>query len=481
MKEKAVKWVKNKWLIAFAIIVVLVLIAGKPLAVFIGWLSGIDVDNDISAGDLLRSSILLLGVLGGAYGLYLSAKRQEKFSKQVDVQTAQMQVQADQSFNDRLGRGVELLADEKNVVMRCAGLQVLEDLVDNADDRQRAIVLDIIYNFFRDNAKVNMEDGAEPRFRTRKKTTQDLQDALDILINLSLNDCEKLLPKRLVAARLNFGNLDFSYLDFSGKTLESVNFSKAIMDEANFSYATIKNVVFWSTTIKNVDFGYAKIENSEFGTNDEIYMPLVGFPKSIISDCDFSNTGFSKTSFCNMHIENADFINVYIKDIKFFGVKFLKGIFLGGDRIDISSDYDLPHFVCTEINDVDFNFVNNVDASRFFYLCYHLDSKKVGIRSGGKDISIDDSRKYKTSPWSGVFIKSDKKDWSRQPVQEWIAVECAQWKLEQAEIIMRGGGGPADTISAQNELKNAIKALNDAQRILGLPEKIPQPKATDAT
>ena len=90
-----------------------------------------------------------------------------------------------------------MLADEKNVVICCAGLQVLEDLADNANDRQRAIVLNIIYNFLRDNARVNMEDGNkprsrnqedmedlnEPRFRTREDTTQDLQDALDILIS----------------------------------------------------------------------------------------------------------------------------------------------------------------------------------------------------------------------------------------------------------------------------------------------------------
>ena len=461
MKEKAVKWVKNKWLIAFAIIVVLMFIAGKPLAVFIGWLSGIDVDNGINAGDLLRSSILLLGVIGGAYGLYLSAKRQKTFSDQV-------QVQVNQDFNDRLGRGVELLTNE-SIVMRCAGINVLEDLANNSSEAQKSIVANIIYDFFCD--KVAIKNDGDYGKSYERKDRQDLQNALDFLVGLPSRERGKLLEKRIIDGRLDLRRLNFIHLHFTNKLLENVDFSQSYFYESEFR----------SDKIMNTSFCDAKFKTSSFGAKDEIYMPLVAFPKSIISGCDFSNTGFSKTNFCNMRIENADFIDVYIEDIKFFGVKFLKGIFRKGDRINISSENDLPHFVCTEITDVDFNFADSVDASQFFHLCYHLERKKVGIRSGGKDISIDDSRKYKTSPWSGVFIKSDKKDWSRQPVQEWIAVECAQWKLEQAEIVMRHGDGPVDAISAQNELKNAIKTLNDAQRMLGLPEKIPQPKATDAT
>ena len=129
---------------------------------------------------------------------------------------------------------------------------------------------------------------------------------------------------------------------------------------------------------------------------------------------------------------DANFINIYIKDVKFIGVKFLKECFRVRDRIDISSEDDLPRFVGAKITDVDFNFADNIDENQFFDLCYHLEVKAVGIRSGGKDISIDDTRKYKTFPWSGVFVESDK-SWSKQSVKKWVTVECAKRKLEQAE------------------------------------------------
>ena len=47
-----------------------------------------------------------------------------------------------------------------------------------------------------DHAKVKIHP------RTHEDTTQDLQDALDIPINLSLNDREKLLLKRLIDGRM---------------------------------------------------------------------------------------------------------------------------------------------------------------------------------------------------------------------------------------------------------------------------------------
>ena len=51
--------------------------------------------------------------------MYLSTKRQKTFSEQVKVQV-------DQSFNDRLGRGVELLAND-DAIMQSAGFEVLQD------------------------------------------------------------------------------------------------------------------------------------------------------------------------------------------------------------------------------------------------------------------------------------------------------------------------------------------------------------------
>ena len=209
--RKIIDWIRNYGLIAIIVIMLFGMVIGGGIIVYFDF---IDPDKKISVGELLRNFILGFGVIGGAGGLHIAIKRQEKFSKQVDVQTAQMQVQADQSFNDRLGRGVELLANE-NVVMRCAGVQILKDLAENADDRQKPIIAKIIYDFFRDNARVKYENG-EPRHRTREDSVQDLQDALELLVNLPLGVRAKLRVNRE-------GQLDFHFLDFSYLILKCKN------------------------------------------------------------------------------------------------------------------------------------------------------------------------------------------------------------------------------------------------------------------
>ena len=477
MKEKAVKRVKNKWLIAFVIIGVLMFIARKPLAVFIGWLSGIDVDNGINAGDLLRSSILLLGVIGGAYGLYLSTKRQKTFSdqvqgqsKQVQVLSEQVKVQADQSFNDRLGRGLELLKDEKkdekNVVMRCAGLQVLEDLADNANDRQRAIILNIIYNFFRDNAKVNRdhENGSCPR--TQEETTQDLQDALDVLAKLSLDEREKLLPKRLVDGRLDFRNLDFSHMEFNCKTLEQINFSDSCFSETAFHVDEIKDVELTSARFMIVEFKNTKFENIKFDP-----FALIGHEGT--RDVCFTRVNFKDVEFVNfdfifVHFERSNFMNVRIENIKFIHTDCLIGTFHTQNRVKISSESSLPNFIGYNIWLKQFTFNDDVDPNHFFKLCYHP--------KGQESSKMDSSRGYeKGTHGHEVFVKSTK-DWSEQPAREWVLVEVAKWKLKHVESPSPISGmiDEEKVAKVKFELEHVKKLLDSSQEALGLPKKMPK-------
>ena len=70
--------------------------------------------------EAVRVWIFSVGLIGGGYGLVLAAIRTEKFATQVENSQAQL-------FNDRLGRGVELLSNDK-IIMRSAGVRILEDL-----------------------------------------------------------------------------------------------------------------------------------------------------------------------------------------------------------------------------------------------------------------------------------------------------------------------------------------------------------------
>ena len=383
------------------------------------WWDGSELKNPY---DHLQPLIWSIGGVGAAIGLWFANQRQKTSSEQV-------QVQVDQSFNDKLGRGVELLADEKNVVMRCAGLQVLEDLADNANGRQRAIVLNIIYNFFRDNAKANMEDGNEPCFRAREDTTQDLQDALDILINLSLNDRKKLLPKRLVAGRLNFCKLDFSHLVFANKTLENINFSQAIMEKANFFHATIKDVNFTHAIIneveftyaiiENVDFTYAIIKESDFGHGNE---------HGIIVSSYFISTTIENSTFSYVTIENANFSDVEIMNTTFNSVEFMGGILGSKKKMKISSQDDLPEFFCTEFGYTEFDFANKTNSSDFFESCY--------CRKGLHLPFLNDGEKYEHILGRGyVFI--DGSSWPGENVPKRIEVEITRRKLQNRRDLLQ--------------------------------------------
>ena len=293
MKEKAVKWVKNKWLIAFVIIGVLMFIARKPLVVFVGWLGGIDVDNAVSAGDLLRSFILLLGVIGGGYGLYLSVKRQKTFSDQV-------QVQVDQSFNDRLGRGVKLLANE-NTAICCAGVQILKDLVDNANDRQKSIIAKIIYDFFRDKTKIEYDETGYYNDRVKGKTTQDLQDAIDILINLPLNIRQKLRANG--ESQLDFQHLNFNHLSLRCKKLEQVDFSHSRFSGTNFFIDEIKNAKFDSAEFMLFKFTDIKFTNVEFINTEFVHGSFV--------NARFKGVKFTHTKLIEANLNNVSFEDTY--------------------------------------------------------------------------------------------------------------------------------------------------------------------------
>ena len=111
--------------------------------------------------ETVRNLIWSIGGVGAAIGLWFANQRQKTFS-------AQVQGEVDQSFNERLGRGVELLANE-DVVMRSAGVSALVDLANNATDVQKPIVVNIIYDFFHSNASIKYDKNGEPLYVDEKE------------------------------------------------------------------------------------------------------------------------------------------------------------------------------------------------------------------------------------------------------------------------------------------------------------------------
>ena len=462
---KVMEWLKNNWLVAI-IIFVLSVVAGAILVVLIlGWCDIISFEGQTSAGDLLRTFILCIGAIGGVYGLHLATKRQKTFSDQV-------QVQVDQSFNDRLGRGTELLTN-KNVVMRCAGLQVLQDLMDNANDKQKAIVSRIIYDFFCDKAKLKYHKNGNHCARSRKNTTQDLQDALDILINFPLFLRQDL--SEIYEHKLDFRSIDFSHLALMCKRLEMFKFIDSCFFRTKFHIDEIVNVDFTRTNFgrvgfDRVSFSYVNFCDIKF---DGVRFREIDLRYTYFMTIEFTTINFSKCCFIDVAFDDAE-----LEEVTFDEAYFIGGKFQIRNPIKISSYSDLPNFIGTKIESTEFNFSTGMNPKDYFELCYSPKGQQPSQPS-----IIDDSRIYERGAHGfDVFVQPEtKEDWSGQLVSEWVAMEIAQWKLEHIEYLSPSGLAKTDTSEAIIELENATKTLHNFQEKLGLPQKIPQPKSTDAT
>ena len=96
--------------------------------------------------DLTRNAILLLGVLGGGYGLYIAAMRQKTFSKQIKTQIEQAATAHAHLFNEQLGQGVEFMTNNNGAIRR-AGLRILRNLAKNTEQDKEKLIMDMVNDF----------------------------------------------------------------------------------------------------------------------------------------------------------------------------------------------------------------------------------------------------------------------------------------------------------------------------------------------
>ena len=466
MKEKT-EWGHKDWFRAVIFSIVLFLVGTILTVLFLYWLGIISLDEKVSVDGLVRVLILGSGAIAGLYALRLAIDRQEKFSKQVDVQTTQMQVQSDQSFNDKLGRGVELLADEKNVVMRCAGIRVLVDLANNASKEQKSLIVSIIYDFFYEKARIKYDEDDKRLLIPENDSRRDLQDALDFILNLPLGEREELTRKVNFhdddKKLLRFKDLDFTRLNFLHVHLENVRFLRSYFYKTTFNVAGMVNV----------RFSGGEIDDSSFGSFESRLCPDTGdviHHKSQwkISKSEFYPESIKKSKFYGVTIEETSFFFLKMEDdVIFYEIEFWQGSFQVNNKIRVLNEESLPNFIGTRLKFEMIDFLNGLKANDFFESCYYPLSLK--IKEGlvhPEYIPIDSSRASDFINRRRCFIESDE-DWSGQPVDEWVAVECAQHKLKQAK--------EEDIVSLQRELEQAKKSLREAQEALNLPKKIPKP------
>ena len=367
---------------------------------------------------LLRNLIWSIGGVGVAIGLWFADQRQKALSKQV-------QVEMDQSFNEKLGRGVELLANEKNVTSRIAGIRVLVDLANNASQEQRPIIVSVIYNFFCEGAKFKYKNGKRSSV-SKNDSRKDLQYALDFILDLSMSEREECNRKLNLfnddKTQLHFASLDFSRLVFSHKRLENIKFENSYFFETTFDVAEMVDVGFFGVEIEESFFGFMKVHRHPVTGMMFIYPPY----RKIV-DSHFHCKFIKKTKFYNLEIEKTHFFCDDMVDVSFSQTKFFRGYFSVKNEVKVSETSILPYFIGTDLWSTNFNFEIEIDISEHFELCYYRENQHLSKLS-----KMYKSRRYEAVHNLLVFVESSQK-WSREPAYQWVEKEVAEWKLEQAK------------------------------------------------
>ena len=212
------------------------------------------------SGEATRSLALVLGGLGALYGLILAAQRQITFSKQVN--TAERNL-----FNDRLGRGVELLSDAK-MTMRSAGVRVLENLASgtDADSEEHRLVFDILLDFVRDKAKPPLQENGVP-FTTSDEDwppTEPRNNRLDI--KLAILAIGKITPAtmrmQINLAGLDLRGIDLRRADLSGAYMVSCDLRQSLLIKTNLQGANLEEACLDGTWIMRANLRNARLSFS---------------------------------------------------------------------------------------------------------------------------------------------------------------------------------------------------------------------------
>ncbi|MDC1116050.1 hypothetical protein OAT37_04820 [Alphaproteobacteria bacterium] len=405
--------------------------------------------------ETIRNAILIIGGLMAFYGLVQATKRQETFAEQVQTFTEQAKTQAEQTkiqikqadtaetqlFNDRLGRGVELLANPAKMLSK-AGIRVLEDLANSVDViEHKKIIANLLHDFIRGRTAIinqdDKKDNSVPDHVDESNDQSDVQLALDVYLGL-------MSLQNMVKPMQDFTNLDLRELDFSLfesqcdqndrlKKLHSIDFSDSILNECDFKELELYSCQFFATQIERCDFSLSSCFDCGFSSKDIISFTgrmLLRFEHCsfYVRDIKFESRS-AKLKFTNCHFFSKNMI-MACRKVTFLG----GGIYSSKDsQITVVKLTNRAQIVFFAI-DISKVSVDRKSESRPL----KIDISKSFFKKGSKFPSfehhtpVDESRAYLKRGVIKCFIKSDA-EWSEKPVDEWIEEEIRQWEREEIE------------------------------------------------
>jgi uncharacterized protein YjbI with pentapeptide repeats len=340
--------------------------------------------------EAVRVWIFSVGLIGGGYGLVLAAIRTEKFATQVENSQAQL-------FNDRLGRGVELLSNEE-LTLRSAGVRILEDLGGNSSPQQINLIINILNDFLNSKGKLGEvrkeQDGDFKICRyapiSMKKTSREERIDLENCLNTILKLAERLGEDNYYLA---LKNLDLRKLQFQSSSglpislrAKDCDFSEADINLANINDITIWDCNLSKTTSEGVSLSYVRLSFC-YGYMLDIHrrkLDAVSFYSSNLCRGIFKDSIFSGVAFEGCRLDGTNFTGATFEDVKFKSCTFL----------------------CTDFSGVDLAGTSGITQEEFSKIIYDKDNPPTNIP---KDLELPKDRTYErreSYPYE-CFVKSD--------------------------------------------------------------------------
>ncbi len=306
--------------------------------------------DEIYIHEHVRNIILGLGGLGGAYGLVISSRRQNHFSKQVEQGQSQL-------FLDQLGRGIDQLANPEKI-FRTAGIRVLEDLALTSGKIE--LIRNLLFEFLKSKAHVEPvdyypADSVDYDLNHPAKDRDDIFAAADALINLTVKGKDN--------HNLEFYDLDLSFYSIptSKSNLIALSFFRCRM-EHSYCEGSKYRLWFSASNLKSSGFPRAQCREADFS-------------EANLTDVIFSGTNLQRANFTSANLTGASFNHAKLKGARFYGAN------LQGTNFGFSD--------CTGI---DLNKVKNLDSNRIFNIFYENGNPPINLP---ETVTLPEGRAYK--------------------------------------------------------------------------------------
>ena len=393
--------------------------------------------------EFIRAAFIGVGVIGAGYGLVLAAKRTEKFATQVENSQAQL-------FNDRLGRGVELLSNEE-LTLRSAGVRILEDLGGNSSPQETALIINMLKDFLNDKGKLGeikeslyfysnndslYRDTSQKQIyeklsreqihyrgapismsKTSREERIDIESYLNCILNLTDNNwadtsCEE------------FEDLDFRYLQLGRGRENSLKLLAIHCDffEARINLTAFKNLYITDCNITETKFrGESGAEMNfvqccGFGA-EFLNINIEGklFQLSNFSFAIFEFSTFSKVRFNNCTLQDAKFVKVTFTDVTFDNSDLSCAILRNAIFEDVK--FENSNLLCADFSGADLAGASGITQEEFSKIIHNKDDPPINLPEGLK-LPKDGAYYLQTSNHDALFVESNNEMLSGRSLDE---------------------------------------------------------------